>query len=385
MPICIMHVVDTLGKGGLENGLVNLIERLDPQRFKHVVFAIRELGLNAQRLPSERVRVMRAGEKASGSRFQVAAIARAIREVGPDIVHSRNWAAIEAVVAAWWSRRPAIIHSEHGIESDVNVLEPWRRICFRRLSYGLADQVISVSAQLRDLHAQRTGFAKERIGVIHNGVDCRRFHPHPGLRARMRSELKLSDGDLCVGCVGNLLPVKDHMTLLRALPKLNSRLKCWHLVVAGDGPERAKLEAFVCAHAEWRDRVRFLGLSNRVSELLNALDVYILPSIFEGISNSLLEAMATGLPVVVAATGGNPEVVVDGESGLMFPAGDADALGVLLERLLEQPSLRSKIGEQAKRRVNENFSIDSMVQKYDELYHSVIPSAAAPLRALAGV
>ena len=339
----ILHVVDTLGKGGLENGLVNLIDRLDPRRFEHVVCAIRGLGANVERLPTERVKVICLG-KHPDSRFQTLTLSRAIRKTSPDIVHSRNWAAIESVVATWGLRGPAIVHSEHGIESDGKSKEPWRRICFRRLAYGLADQVVSVSSQLRDLHARQTGFPRDRIRVIHNGVDCMRFRPDPAGRIRMRHELNLSDEDLCIGCVRNLLPVKDHLTLLRALSVPNQQSNRWRLLMVGEGPERLQLKAFVNAHEELKHRVRFLGSSNRVPELLSAMDIYVLPSLYEGIANSLLEAMATGLPVVATAAGGNPEVVVDGESGLLFPVRDELKLASLLGLLAARTDLRQPLG-----------------------------------------
>jgi sugar transferase (PEP-CTERM/EpsH1 system associated) len=383
MPIRIMHVVDNLGKGGLENGLVNLIEKLDPQRFEHTVCAIRILGLNADRLPRDRVRVICLGKKETDSRFQSAILSRAIREVGPDIVHTRNWAAIEGVFAARWLRTPAVVHSEHGLESDAEKRQPWRRNWCRRLAYGLADRVISVSGELRDRHARHTGFSKDRISVIHNGVDCKRYRPDADVRARLRRELNLSEEDLCIGCVGNLLPIKGHMTLLHALRELELRSNRWQLLLIGDGSERSQLEAFVGAHRDWKHRVKFLGTSTRVPELLNAMDVYVLPSMYEGISNSLLEAMATGLPVLATSVGGNPEVVIDGESGLLFPSRESGKLASLLVRSSEQTELRLKLGAGALRRVREEFSIDSMVQKYDELYENIGPSSEVSLGVLA--
>jgi sugar transferase (PEP-CTERM/EpsH1 system associated) len=383
MPVRIMHVVDTLGKGGLENGLVNLIERLDPARFEHVVCAIRGLGANADRLPRERVRVMCMGKTPSGSRFQAGDLMRAIREVSPDVVHSRNWPAIEAVLAARLLGR-ASVHSEHGIETDAKVKQPWRRTCFRRLAFGLANRVVSVSRQLGDMHARDTGYSRNKITVIHNGVDCERFRPDAAVRGRVRRELGLADEELCLGCVGNLLPVKDHLTLLRALDGLDAVTTRWRLLIAGEGTERPKLEAFLETQGEWRHRVHFLGLSNSVAGLLQAMDLFVLPSLFEGISNALLEAMATGLPVAVTATGGNPEVVVDGESGLLFPGQDAQALSSHLARLATDRDLRVRLGAQAVRRVREEFSMDSMVRQYGQLYESTRPRAARPYEALAG-
>ena len=220
MPIRILHVVDHLGKGGLENGLVNLIEHLDPARFEHVVYAIRKLGPNADRLAKSRVQVLCQGKQDSDSRFQVGNLARAIRQVQPDIVHSRNWAAVEAVLAGRWVRFCKVVHSEHGLEAGVNAPEPKRRIWFRRLAYHLADRVLSVSYQLRDLHVSRTGFDPDRITVIHNGVDRTRFYPDPATRARIRQEFGIAEDQFCVGCVGNLFPVKGHLTALQGIEGL---------------------------------------------------------------------------------------------------------------------------------------------------------------------
>jgi len=385
MLIRIMHVVDHLGKGGLENGVVNVIEHLDPTRFEHVVYAIRKLGPNADRLAKRRVQVICQGKQDTDSRFQAGALARAIREVRPDIVHSRNWAAVEAVPAARWVRFCKVVHSEHGLEAGAAEREPRRRVWFRRLAYHLADRVFSVSYQLRDLHAGRTGFDPGRIAVIHNGVDRQRFCPSPTARRMVREEFGITPDMFCIGCVGNLFPVKGHMTALEGIEGLASKTANWRLLLIGEGPEREKLETFVAAHPDWKHRVQFLGTSHRVPELLQAMDAYVLPSIAEGISNSLLEAMASGVPVVATVTGGNPEVVIDGESGLLFPVGDAGRLSAHLLRLYDDKALREQLTERALRRVREEFSLDSMVDRYAQLYESLQRRAAIPVQAAAGV
>jgi len=381
-----MHVVDHLGKGGLENGLVNVIENLDSTRFEHVVYAIRKLGPNAERLAKGGVRVICQGKQDSDSRFQIGRLARAIREVQPDSVHSRNWAAVEAVLAARWVRSCKVVHSEHGLEAHASASEPRRRVWFRRLAYELAHRVLSVSYQLRDLHARRTGFAAERMTVIHNGVDRRRFHPDPQVRVRVRQKLGLAEDEFCIGCVGNFFSVKGHITALEAMEAVAARCPKWRLLLIGEGPERSNLETFVAGHPEWSKCVSFLGTSDRVPELLNALDVYVLPSLAEGISNSLLEAMATGLPVIATETGGNPEVVVDGDSGMLFPVGGVGILADHLIALQSHPARRLELAERALKRVREEFSLDSMIAKYGQLYEGLAGNAAAvPVHATAGV
>src|SRR5215469_2971804 len=151
--IRVMHVLDNLGKGGLENGLANLIENLDQCRYEHVVCALRRLGPNADRVRAAGGRVM-CLEKPEGRQFQAGILRRLIQEVNPDVVLSRNWSAIETVLAGRWARCGAVVHGEHGLEADTSVEEPWRRSRFRRLAFELAHRVLSVSGQLRDLHAR---------------------------------------------------------------------------------------------------------------------------------------------------------------------------------------------------------------------------------------
>jgi sugar transferase (PEP-CTERM/EpsH1 system associated) len=379
MPIRIMHVVNSLGKGGLENGLVNLIRGMDAQKFEHVVCTLRGLGPNVERLPSDRVKVVALDVRGWSARVQTPALVRAIRAVQPDIVHSRNWSAIEAVFAARLAGVGGIVHSEHGFEADSSAPEPWRRRLFRRSAFELAHRVLSVSWQLRDVHARRTGFPVDKIGVIYNGVDAVRFSPDPATRVRIRAELGIVERELCVGCVANLLPVKDHMTLLEAIAAHASISRDWRLILVGDGPERARLEAYVDARPAWKPQVLFLGSSSRVPDLLRAMDVFVLPSIAEGMCNSLLEAMASGVAVVASSVGGNPEVVVDGSSGLLFPPGDVPALARHLAHLGAHPDIRAELAANGVSRVRKEFSVESMVQAYEHMYRSVRPAKGAPV------
>jgi sugar transferase (PEP-CTERM/EpsH1 system associated) len=381
MPIRILHVVDNLGIGGMQNGLANLVGHLDPERFEHVCCAMRPVREeDLQPFPRDRAQSFCLRQR-NRSRSQVAALAFQIHQTQPNIVHSRNWGAIEAVVAARMVGSCAVIHSEHGLDSET-APEPRYRPWFRRLAFGMAHRVFAVSYHLRALHASRTGFPASRMRVIHNGVDDRRFYPDSTVRAAIRRELGLADG-FCIGAVGNLTPVKDHLTLLKAVELCAGGIPGWRLVLAGDGPERAALEAFAAARPEWRGRILFLGRTRRVPELLKALDAYVLPSLTEGICNALLEAMASGLPVVVTATGGNPEVV-DNQSGLVFPVGDCRMLAEHLRALHGSGDLRNDLGRRALQRVQSEFSIQAMVRNYDEMYTSLAPASVAAAQAVVG-
>jgi sugar transferase (PEP-CTERM/EpsH1 system associated) len=383
MSIRILHVVDTWAVGGLQRGLANLIERMDPSRFDHVICAMRPVDpVNAQPLPAGRVQVIGLSEQEARSRFQAPALTRKVREVRPNIVHTRNWGTFEALWSALRVRGCARVHSEHGVDWDSAEKELWRRILCRRLAFQMANHVVSVSHQLKHVHAQRTGFPTTRIEVIHNGVDSVQFRPDPEARVLVRKQLGIGDNEFCMGCVANLTPVKDHLTLFRAVARFADRASPWRLLVVGAGPELPKLTAFVNRYPGWKDRVLFLGRSNSVSQVLNAMDVYVLPSLTEGINNSLLEAMATGLAILATDTGGTPEVVIGGESGLLFPVGDDACVAEQLLLLQENSEWRRRLGESALSRVRSAFSIQSMVRKYESLYESLVTSVISPVEAL---
>lgn len=384
MPLRIMHVVDNLGMGGLQNGLANLVARLDGDRFEHILCAVRPVAeADAQPFAPGRAHSICIDPEGRGARLQAPALARAMREYQPDIVHSRNWAAIESVFAGRWLGGAKLIHSEHGVDSGA-AREPWRRSRLRRLAFELADQVMTVSYHLRELHAKRTGFDPSRIAVIHNGVDTSRFAPRPDRRAEARRDLGLDQDEFTIGVVGNLTPVKDHMTVLRALEVLGTGGRKWRVVFIGDGPEAPRLNAFVAAHPEWAGRIQFLGRSQRVAALLNAMDVYVLSSVTEGICNSLLEAMAAGLAPVVTATGGNPEVVGAGEAGMLFGVGAYRELAAALARLRHDEEMRARLAEAALDRVRNEFSLQNMIGRYEQLYERFAPRAHVLARVAVG-
>jgi sugar transferase (PEP-CTERM/EpsH1 system associated) len=375
-PLRILHVVESFGVGGgIENGIGNLIQRLDPDRFEHVLCAVFRMGPQIERYPAGRVRLVCLEQSPKRFSIQAPELARLIREVKPAVVHSRNWGALEAVMAGRWVGGCRLIHSEHGLESTG--LEPARRRWMRRIAFGLADRVFAVSEELRVRLARQTGFPVDRMSVIHNGVDTNLFRPDPDAGRRWRQQRGIAREEFCIGSVGRLNRVKDYATLLRAAELFPGALGRWRILIAGDGPDMAELTEWVRARPALENRVVFLGRHPEVRGLLNALDVYVLPSIREGISNSLLEAMATGLAAVATDTGGNPEVAVHGESGVLFPVGDSQSLVQSLIQLQSQTEYRERLGVQARQRVEKHFSLDGMISQYEDLYLSLSDQGAA--------
>ena len=360
----IIHVLHRMAAGGTELALRRVISGLDPERFENIICTVAPIPAGIGN-DCHCVSLNRAGRK-TGS--LVADFARLFRKVTPDIVHSRNWGAIEAVLAAKLARVPRVIHSEHG--RDINTMngDPWRRRVFRRFAYGLADEVFAVSRELREHYSAQVGIAKARIGFVPNGVDTERFHLDDEARIRVRSQLGISLTAFIAGTVGRLDPVKDHKTLLHAAELLGSSETESHIVIVGGGPEHETLKTRIAASPALRGRIHLAGESAQPEQWLNAFDVFVLPSLSEGMSNTLLEAMATALPCVVTDVGANPDLVDDGISGYIVPVGGAKAIADRIFQLAIDRELRSRMGQRGRLKVTQEFSMARMLENYTRLY-----------------
>ena len=363
----VLHVIDRLGMGGTEVGILKVIQGLSGG-FDHRICTIRGFDEDFVRSQGFEGRVYVAGRLNSGFQFLLGRLARIMRDFRPGIVHSRNWGGIEAIPAARLSRVPVAIHSEHGYEVDMLDGLPTRRRIFRRFAYAAADAVFTVSEELRSYHARQGWFPPERIRVLPNGVNTSQFARRPLERQETRQRLGLGDGSLVLGSVGRLVSIKDHATLLQAAEVLISRGMPVHVLLVGLGPELAKHKAFVAASPRLSGRVIFAGAVSDVPALLNAMDVFILPSFSEGMSNTLLEAMASSLSVVATRVGGNPELVEHKRSGWLFEPGDVMGLAVILEHIGGDYGLRQELGEAARRRAVQHFSLEGMIGSYRSLY-----------------
>jgi sugar transferase (PEP-CTERM/EpsH1 system associated) len=259
------------------------------------------------------------------------------------------------------------IHGEHGWDvSDLDGTR-WRPAILRRIHSPLVDRYVVVSKDLERYLVRRVGIAAGRISQIYNGVDTDRFTPRPsGAANGLPAEFTEQD-TLVIGTVGRIQPVKDHVTLLKAFAELVQRYDRLRLAVIGDGPLLGDLRRF----AETLGIAKLIWLPGAIDNIPDALrrfDVFVLPSLSEGISNTLLEAMASGVPVVATAAGGNLELVDDGYCGQLFPPGDVATLARLLAGYVADPLLRQAHAIAARRIAVERFSLGTMVRKYQEIY-----------------
>jgi sugar transferase (PEP-CTERM/EpsH1 system associated) len=362
----VVHVLHALWVGGTENGVVNLINALN-REFRHTVVTMIHGGALAARLPAG-VQIHCLGRERGLDWRMVARLTVLLNRLRPDVVHSRNWACFDAVMAARLARVSVIIHGEHGRGINDPEGKNLRRNRARRLFAPLVDRFVTVSHDLRRWLVADVRIPLRKVITIHNGVDTTRFAPSH--RASLRAALHLPVERPVIGTVGRLDPVKDQAGLIQAFAKVRIGHPDAVLLIAGDGPCRDELRTLTSSLG-LNGKVRFLGERNDIPTVLRAMDVFVLPSIAEGISNTILEAMATGLPVVATRTGGNPELVDENVTGALVPVRDAECLAQVLGTYLDDSSLRAQHGQAARDRAVKEFSLEQMTSRYRDLYLSL--------------
>lgn len=377
----ILHVVASLGVGGTEHGLLKVIEGLGSEEFEHAICAVRaiEESFVEQTKPTKRLYCV--GSSKPGLEFPLFRLARIMREFRPHIVHSRNFGALEAVPAAKLAGVPATIHSEHGYELETLQGLPLRRRIMEHAFFKMADAVFTVSDELRIYHARQSWLPAAGFRVLPNGVNTDKFIPNCERGARTRSELGIPQDRVLVGSVGRMVAIKDYGTLLRAAETLICEGRNIHVLLVGAGPELNRLQRQAATSPQLAGRVTFTGVSDRVLDMMNALDVFVLPSISEGMSNTILEAMSSGLPVVATLSGGSPEIIEHDHCGYLFIPRAVETLIQHLRDLADDVSLRRSFGKAARRRAEEYFSLTRMIDRYHDLYRELLAQAGQKMEA----
>jgi len=368
-PIEVMHVAESAGWAGGEAYLLRLASALDRRRFRLSV-VVPESGPLAERLQGLGVTVHHvplANRLLSPS--ALAGLAALLRRERPGVVQSHGARSnVYAKVAGWLAGIPVVLVTVHNSLFDYDV-GTWRRRLYlwaELATNPLGDRVIAVSAAIaRDL-IQRYGIAAHKVVTIHNGIDADAFFPARPV-SQVRHEFGLEPHHRLVGIAARMTRQKGHDLLLQALKRLVPRYPHLRCLFIGDGPLEATLSRQAAALGVESHCV-FTGARADVADLLAALEVVVLPSRSEGLPFVLLEAMAVGRPVVATSVGGNPEVVQHGQTGLLTPPGDADALAVGLAFLLDHPEEATRMGAAGRSRVLTHFPLAGMVHALEALY-----------------
>lgn len=372
-PAKIVHVVLSLNVGGLERLVLKLLAHTDRTQYAPMVCALDEPGVLAPEL--RRLGIpLHVMSRGSGLNPRFAfRLASFFRREDVKLVHTHNASpqfygavAVQLLRArARSSYLPRIVHTKHGRSEPENR----RKVLVNRIASALTDRVVAVSDDIAALAVAVEHVHPGKVVTILNGVDTEEYHPTQDPRPT-RARLGIPEGGFHVGCVARLAAVKDHGTLLKAFARLREGRPAAHLTLVGDGAERRTLEQ-LCARLGLTSAVTFMGERGDIAPLLAAFDVFALSSLSEGISLTLLEAAAAGLPIVATNVGGNTEVVVEGASGLLVPPADPERFAAALEEIARLPDRRA-MGQLGRERVERRFSIERMARAYHDLYGELL-------------
>lgn len=371
----IAHVVQHFGMGGLENGIVNLLNHMPAGRYRHAVVCLDDYTDFRQRLQRDDVQFFALHKRPGKDLGLYVRLFRLLRDLRPDLLHTRNLSTLEGQFVAAAAGMRARVHGEHGRDvfdlhgknSKYNLL--------RKLARPLVHHYIAVSKDLANWLEHTVGAAPQRITQIYNGVDSLRFHPRREERTPIGPDGFMSGNELLIGSVGRMAEVKDYPNLVRAFlrllelaPEARARAR---LVILGEGVARAAcMDLLKQANAE---QLAWLpGSRDDIADLMRQFDLFALPSLGEGISNTILEAMACGLPVVATTVGGNSELVDEGITGTLVPPADPEAMAQALLTYFEDNALVRSHGAAGRSKIEAQFSMEAMVRGYLGVYDAVL-------------
>jgi len=362
-PVRVLHLVPVFDVGGMEVGVTKLVNGGNRDRVQADVCSFTPVGRFRERL-APHVRLFELRRRSAFDWRLVGQLRRLLVRERFDIVHTHAWGTLcEGWAAARLAGVPHIVHGEHGTME----MRP-RNLTVQRFVWRRVDRVLSVSERLADRMAREVGYPRERIHTIRNGLDLAQWGA--GDRARTRATLGAATGEVLVLAVGRLVPVKNHALLLDALAQAHrAGVRC-RLLLAGDGPLRPQIEAQVRALGI-DSSVSLLGERRDVPDLLAACDLFVLSSDSEGMSNTIIEAMAAGRPVIATNVGGNSELVIDGETGVLVEARNAASLADALAVLVSDSAKREVMGSEGRARARREFDVGRMLQGYERLYLDV--------------
>lgn len=369
-PVHIAHLIWHFSTGGLENGVVNLINHLPAGQFRHSIITLSGHDPQfAARIATNNVQFY-CLDKAPGHDWGTfSRLNQLLKRLKPDVLHSRNLATLELQTVGWWRKVPLRLHGEHGWDSaDIGGSSKKNQL-IRRLFQRFVNHFICLSAESEQYLRSKIGIPAARLSRICNGVDVKRFANAAPVQLWPHAT---NISPVLFVSVGRLATVKNHALLLHAFallqqqaPQFSDRAR---LVLVGDGPCRTALEQQSQALGI-SDKVHFSGQRNDVSSVMQAADVFVLPSLAEGISNTLLEAMAAGTPVIATAVGGNPDLLPPTlHATNLVPSDDTQALMQAMLRYLQQPQAVKTDANLVKNHCHQHFSIDTMVNRYKRIY-----------------
>jgi sugar transferase (PEP-CTERM/EpsH1 system associated) len=365
----ILHVIHNLNRGGLENGIVNLINLLPANEFQQAICCLDSSGEMAERI-TRKIQIFEMHRTPNEFKLPFR-LAKIIRGFNPDIVHCRNWNSwFDTVLAHRISGgRASLVWSFHGF-ADGDYF-PFRRQLISKLLSLFTPELVSVCKDSGERYAVKSNIPVKRFSVLYNGVNTKKFQRKLGERERARKLLNIPQDRIVLVVVASLTPIKNHDTLIDSINIIVNHYHQSPIVLClGEGALRESLEKKI-NQLQLDEYIQLRGNSDKIPDYLSAADIFALPSRLEGMSNAILEAMASGLPTVANNVGGNRELVLSGETGYLCENGNPMDMADALVKLGTNRELRERMGMAARQRIEQTFSIDAMIEAYKRFYTRV--------------
>jgi glycosyltransferase involved in cell wall biosynthesis len=372
--IRVLHIVPTLSPGGAERVAVHIVTGLNPQRYEAAVVSLgrREKSDLERLLVEAGVEVRYLGKPPGFDYRMYFRLHRVLVEYRPDIVHTHIQVLRYALPSMLLLKRTSLLHTVHNLaEREV---EPMARFIQR---YAFNHGVVPVGVATEVARSVERLYGIEKCRVISNGIPTDRYAHPQTTRKGWREREGFGDDDVLFVCVARFAPQKNHALLLKAFAQGPASYPRAHLVLVGEGTLRVQLEEMV-KNLGLTGQVHFLGLRTDIPEVLGAMDVFALGSDYEGNPLSVMEAMASGLPIVSTAAGGVPTLFESGKEGLMVQTGDVQGLSHSMVSLLRNRELRQGFGAAAAQRARERFDVSTMVQAHETLYETLVNQPQRP-------
>ena len=364
-------MVHGLPRGGLERGVVNLVNLLPNSDFVQAICCLDRRGEMADQILGN-IEIFELHRGRHDVKLPLR-LMNVIRAWHPDIVHCRNWnawpdTALASSAARLAGHKHSLVWSFHGFAEGERM--PLRRRLASQLLAARTDHLAAVCRDAGMRYAQQTGLSFNRFEILYNGVNCQNFESRENRQA-LREWLGIGPKKLLAITVASLTSIKNHLGLLDAAARLfQTSSGELHFLFVGEGSMRPEIESKI-RRLNLTQHVTVLGASDRVTDYLSASDIFVLPSLLEGMSNAILEAMAAGLPVICHGVGGNPELVIHGKTGLLCSLEDSDQLTAALRYLAEDATARIRMGAAARERAVSEFSVEAMMESYGEFYRRI--------------
>lgn len=382
--IKIAYIIDALDIGGSEKQIYEIAKRLEKNTFEPIVYCLSRKGNLFSKLKKEGIQVELIGPEDPVKKifiiskiFTLIRIMRRLKRLyffikkeKPSIIQGYLfWDYILGAIVGKMDRVPIILSCRRSLTSfpGNKFYYPW----LRRITKSFNTLIIANSQAVKADVIAHEKLDAEKVEVIYNGIDLEKYQDSQIDKKAKKGELGLSEKDKVVGVIANLHTYKGHSYFIEAAHLVKDKFPQTKFILIGDGPEKERLRK-QAESLSLKEDVLFLGLREDVPEILQIMDLSVLPSFGEGFSNTILESMACSVPVVATRVGGNPEAVIDGQTGFLVPPRNSASLAQAIIRLLEDEELREEMGRASREYVEQNFSMERLIEETEKTYERLI-------------